>query len=59
MKTDAATLKGGLLKLGVYLPNHRKNYTSCYYMKKILTGDVSVYELKDVNWVTVPLYDEF
>ena len=59
MKTTAASMRGGLIELGFYLPNHRKNYTSSHYMKKVLSGDISVYELSEIKFVTVPLYDEF
>ena len=59
MKTTAASYRAMLLKNKVYLPNHRKNYTSIHYMKKLSSGDIKYYLLDKVNWVTVPLYDEF
>ena len=42
----------------IYLPNHRKNYTSPAYMKKILNGQVKYKRYDDIKFVTVPLYDE-
>ena len=43
----------------IYLPNHRKNYTSPAYMKKILNGQVKYKRYDDMLMVTVPLYEEF
>ena len=39
-KTTAATMRQALVSKNVYLPNHRRNYTSIYYMKKILSGTI-------------------
>ena len=37
-KTTPATLRAALQSRGVYLPNHKKNYTSVFYMKEIIAG---------------------
>ena len=39
-KTTAATMRASLVKKCIYLPNHRKNYTSIHYMKKMISGDI-------------------
>ena len=39
-KTTAATMRASLVKKCIYLPNHRKNYTSIHYMKKMICGDI-------------------
>ena len=36
-KTTPASLRHALIKKGIYLPDHRKNYTSVGYMKKIIS----------------------
>ena len=59
MKTTAASLRAGFIKKKIYLPNHRKNYTSVHYMKKISSGEIKYFEEQQVNKVEVPLYDEF
>ena len=43
----------------VYLQNHRKNYTSPVYMKKILNGEIPYKRYDDICPVTVPPYNEF
>ena len=52
-------MRAALIKKKIYLPNHRKNYTSVHYMQKILTGKIKFFTLEQVNWISVPLYDEF
>ncbi len=52
-------MRAALIKKRIYLPNHRKNYTSIHYMKKILSGNITFFTLDKINWVEVPLYDEF
>jgi len=32
--------------------------TSVHYMKRVIAGKKKYIELKDVNWVTVPLFGE-
>jgi len=57
-KTTAATMRAGLTKMRIYLPNHRKNYTGIGYMNKVITGKISYFKTDNINWVSVPLYDE-
>ena len=58
-KTTAATMRAALVKKCIYLPNHRKNYTSIHYMKKMICGEIKYYKIDQIKWVEVPLYDEF
>ena len=58
-KTTAATMRASLVKKCIYLPNHRKNYTSIHYMKKMIGGNIKYFKMDQVKWVEVPLYDEF
>ena len=44
-KTTAATMRASLVKKSVYLPNHRKNYTSINYMKKMINGDIRYFKI--------------
>ena len=57
-KTTAATMRAGMIKMKIYLPNHRKNATSIEYMNKVVTGKIKYFTLDQINWVSVPLYDE-
>ena len=52
-------MKQALHSRRIYLPNHRRNYTSPVYMKKILNGEIKYKRYDDMNFVTVPLYGEF
>ena len=57
-KTTPATMRAGLIKMKIYLPSHRKNYTSINYMNKVITGKIKYFTIDKINWVSVPLYDE-
>ena len=52
-------MRQALVSKNVYLPNHRRNYTSIHYMKKILSGHVKYLTYDRVIQVEVPIYDEF
>ena len=52
-------MRQALVSKNVYLPNHRKNYTSIYYMKKILSGTIKYLTYDMLKQVEVPLYSEF
>ena len=58
-KTTPATLRASFIKKNIYLPNHRKNYTSINYLKKMMSGDIRYLKRDQIKWVEVPLYDEF
>lgn len=38
LKTKCSTIRHALERKGLYLPNHKKNYTSLHYMKEIIGG---------------------
>ena len=53
-KTSGATIRYGLKKKGVYLPNHFRKQTSIGYMKSIISGDRKFKLTKDIRYVDVP-----
>ena len=58
MKTCAATIRASLMAKHIYLPSHRRGKTSMRYMKEIMNGSREYIKTHQVNYVSVPLFNE-
>ena len=58
MKTCAASIRASLIAKHIYLPQHRKGKTSIRYLKDIMNGSRNYVKTHEVNYVSVPLYNE-
>ena len=58
LKTTGATLRHALIRHGIYLPRHKKGYTSVNYMKNIINGKRKFKKTSQIKFVDVPLYAE-
>ena len=57
-KATGASIRYALIKKGIYLPQHKKRWTSVHYMKDIINGNREFIKTEKVRFVEVPLYDE-
>ena len=44
--------------MGIYLPNHKKNYTNTFYMKEIIAGKKPYYKTTDIIPCCIPNFPE-